>query len=383
MSNAIKFTPRSGKITLTITETNTHLNIQVSDTGKGVHPNDLPYIFERFYQSKQAEQKLYGGTGIGLALVNEFAALMEGKAYATSTLGEGSQFYFELPKKVVEPQTTIISTTVIKEEIELIESIGTDFTILVVEDNPDMRAFVSQLLQERYQTVLTAQNGAEGLEKLKEYGTKIHLIVSDVMMPEVDGIALLQTIKSTAAWRSIPVIMLTALAAERDKLKALTIGVDDYLTKPFSVSELLIRVQNLLYNYHQRLTIAKEEKGEPKIKAEQKQETTNSKIDKEWIAKIEEFIKESIAKEPVNVESLAKFVLLSKRQLTRKLKALIGLTPAKFIREVQLQMARKDLESGSFISVSEVAYNNGFDNPNNFSTMFKNHFGKTPSSYLK
>lgn len=383
LSNAIKFTPREGKITLTITETDKQLNIEVSDTGKGVHPNDLPYIFERFYQSKQADQNLYGGTGIGLALVQEFATLMQGKVYATSTLGTGSQFCFELSKKVVKSSKTVKpSTAVVQEDNELIDSIGRDFTILVVEDNPDMRAFVAQLLQERYKTVLTAQNGAEGLAKLKKYGTKIHLIVSDVMMPEVDGITMLKTIKSNSAWNGIPVIMLTALAAERDKLTALTIGVDDYLTKPFSVSELLVRVQNLLYNYHQRLAITKEEAAEADETALE-QTTSSSKIDKEWIAKIETFIQESIVKEAVNVDSLSKFVLLSKRQLTRKLKALTGLTPAKFIREVQLQMSRKDLESGNFISVSEVAYNNGFDNPNNFSTMFKNHFGKTPSSYLK
>ena len=200
LSNAIKFTPKGNKVLMHISETDTELKIKVSDTGKGVHPNDLPHIFERFYQSKQAEQKLYGGTGIGLALVNEFANLMGGRAYAESTLGVGSQFYFDLPKKPIQVNRIIAQATngTFQEEIEeaLISSIGTDFTILVVEDNEEMRNFVCQLLEPRYKKVLRAQNGAEGLDILERHGTDIQLIISDIMMPEVDGLTMLKEIKS-------------------------------------------------------------------------------------------------------------------------------------------------------------------------------------------
>jgi signal transduction histidine kinase/DNA-binding response OmpR family regulator len=386
LSNALKFTPSKGKISMSIVEEDDHILLKVIDTGKGVHPNDLPHIFERFYQSKQSDQKMYGGTGIGLALVSEFAELMGGKAYAESSLGVGSRFYFKFPKKKTEIIHQAESNKIIIAEDDPIESIGTDFTILVVEDNHDMRDFVAQLLQERYKKVLTAQNGAEGLAILELEGTNIDLILSDVMMPELDGLSLLQKIKSHPSWYKIPVIMLTALASERDKLDALVIGVDDYLSKPFSVAELLIRVQNLLYNYHQRRKWLSEEdktteeENEDQLAVDHSDNEVISETD--WLKATEEVIRSSIPSNVLDVNGLAKKMLLSPRQLSRKLKSLTGLTPAKFIREIQLQIARKELENGKAISIAEVAYNSGFDNPNNFSTTFKKRFGKPPSDYL-
>jgi signal transduction histidine kinase/CheY-like chemotaxis protein/ligand-binding sensor domain-containing protein len=375
LSNALKFTPKKGDITLQVVEMDHKLRIKVSDTGKGVHPDDLPHLFERFYQSKRAEQKLYGGTGIGLALVHEFALLMSAKTYVESTLGTGSHFYFELPKKVCEYVVPIISQ-IAPQEGELIHNIGTNFTILVVEDNRDMQEFIAQLLQQKYK-VLTAKNGLEGWNLLKEGKTAINLVVSDVMMPEMDGFTLLKHIKSNS---NIPVIMLTALAAERDKLTALTIGVDDYLTKPFSATELLIRVQNLLYNYAQRVEAQQEE---PFYAQDAVQDKTYSILDKEWIDNLEITVVESLKDKIINVEQMAASVFLSTRQLNRKIKAMTGLTPAKFIKEVQLQAAKIELDTGKVLSLKEVAFNNGFEFPTTFSTLFKKRFGLSPSSYLK
>lgn len=393
LSNAIKFTPKQGKVTLQVSETDTNLLITVSDTGKGIHPRDLPHIFERFYQSKQADQKLYGGTGIGLALVNEFAQLMGGKASVESILGTGSKFFFEIPKKEVSTERVFQMISDETEEQKAIDSIGTDFTILVVEDNEDMRNFISQLLQKKYKKVLLADNGAEGLKALETHGTEIDLIVSDVMMPHVDGLTMLKEIKNHPKWHRIPVVMLTALAAERDKLNALTIGVDDYLTKPFSVPELLIRIQNLLYNFHQRKEWQEQEQ---KISDEPNQHKTDKKTidnatpqnlvsqdDKIWIDKLKIFIEESLGNTALDAKSLAASVFLSPRQLNRKLKSITGLSPAKFIKEVQLQTARKTLENGAFISISEVAQNHGFEYQGTFSTLFKQRFGKSPREYLK
>jgi signal transduction histidine kinase/CheY-like chemotaxis protein len=389
LSNAIKFTPKGNRITLLISETEDQLNIKVSDTGKGVHPNDLPFIFERFYQSKQEDQKLYGGTGIGLALVNEFAELMGGKAYAESTLGVGSQFYFELPLKPVSVENFVSKSaiTIVNSEFEEepIDRIGTDFTILVVEDNEDMRNFICQLLESRYKKVLQAKNGAEGLEQLAKHGLDIRLVVSDVMMPEVDGLTMLKEIKRNKEWAGIPVVMLTALAAERDKLAALTIGVDDYLTKPFSVTELLARVQNLLYNYHQREEWQKSQEY-LQIESVDQIETVVPKTsgqDGKWVNEIEKFIKGSVSSGIPDVETVAVEFNLSIRQFNRKLKEITGLSTAKFIKEVQLQKARKELENGSSLSVKEVAFNNGFELPSTFSKLFKIRFGKSPSEYLK
>ncbi len=385
LSNAIKFTPQKGKVTLGVTETNSDLQIHVSDTGKGIHPKDLPHIFERFYQSKQADQKLYGGTGIGLALVNEFAQLMGGRSYAESKLGVGSNFYFELPKKVVAQEKLLVPQISELPSEEEVFSIGSDFTILIVEDNHDMREFIHQLLHKKYKQVLLAHNGAEGLEILKEHGTDIHLIVSDVMMPEVDGLTMLKAIKGNPEWRGIPVVMLTALAAERDKMTALTIGVDDYLTKPFSVPELLIRVQNLLFNYHQRL----DWQSSPEFLEQQSEthEKNDSKVEiiakeKEWVDELTSFVENALSESNLNVDSLATAFFLSSRQLNRKLKAITGLSPAKFIKEIRLQSARKKLEMGAAISVTEVAYDVGFENVSTFSSVFKNRFGKSPSTYL-
>ena len=389
ISNAIKFTPKGDKINIEISESSSHIHIKVSDTGKGVHPNDLPYIFERFYQSKQAEQKLYGGTGIGLALVNEYATLMNGKAYAESTVGVGSQFYFDLPKKVVSFNSNINNSTIVISKLDLeeepIDNIGTDFTILVVEDNEDMRNFVCQLLESRYKRVIQAKNGAEGLTQLKRYGLDIRLVVSDVMMPDVDGLSMLKEIKLHKEWSSIPVIMLTALAAESDKLAALTIGVDDYLTKPFSVTELMVRVQNLLYNYHQREEWHNSSERLPIdiIIESDDSNPHHTTQDNVWVRNIETFIADSMKSGIPDIDSIARNFHLSTRQFHRKLKEITGLSPGKFIKEVKLQMARKELENGTSMSVKEVALNHGFDLPSTFSKLFKARFGKSPSEYLK
>jgi DNA-binding response OmpR family regulator len=214
----------------------------------------------------------------------------------------------------------------------------------------------------------------------------IDLIVSDVMMPEMNGLEMLKQIKSHREWYKIPVIMLTALAAERDKLSALTIGVDDYLTKPFSVSELLVRAQNLLYNYQQRQQWASEEElsplDDPETKTISDEEEQLDETKQDWIIDLTAFIRDSFDKGGLDVDELANFVHLSKRQLTRKLKEATGLTPAKFIREVQLQTALKALEDGRAISVTEVAIRSGFENLATFSTLFKQRFGKSPSAYL-
>lgn len=383
LSNAIKFTPKGGPITLTISETDSRLLIEVSDTGVGVHPQDLPHVFERFYQSMRAEQKVYGGTGIGLALVSEFAALMGGKAYAESQPGQGSQFYFEWPINKVPAQQLLSEGNSEWIDEDLIYSIGTDFTLLVVEDNQDMREFICQVFVNRYR-VLQARNGAEGLALLQEHGTEIHLVLSDVMMPEVDGLSLLKQIKSHRDWAGIPVIMLTALATERDKLTALTIGVDDYLTKPFSVSELLARVQNLLYNYLQRRNWQNSpEYAAEKARLTAAEEPQHPAIDILWVQEREAQILESLSTGTFNVDQLAEASCLSKRQLTRKITALTGLSPGRFIREVQLQFARQKLEKGSSISVSEVAFEAGFEHLATFSKLFKKRFGKSPSEYFK
>jgi DNA-binding response OmpR family regulator len=269
----------------------------------------------------------------------------------------------------------------------MIEQIGYDFTIMVVEDNKDMRDFVCDLLQKRYKTVLSANNGADGLQMLSELGTQVNLIISDVMMPELDGLSMLHQIKSNPEWIGIPVIMLTALAEERDKLTALTIGVDDYLTKPFSVNELLIRVQNLLFNFHQRLqyralnTLIAEESYSEELTADNNFDEV--KYGHLWIKDVESIVRHSLKNQTIDVEELSAKLNISSRQLTRRITKVTGLTPSKFIRELQLQSALKEMEDGKVLSIKEVCYNNGFEQACTFSKLFKKRFGKKPIDYLK
>ena len=177
--------------------------------------------------------------------------------------------------------------------------------------------------------------------------------------------------------------MLTALASERDKLTALTIGVDDYLTKPFSITELLARVQNLLYNYHQRLAWLKSPEYLEGAQLNGHKTKVSSSIENTWITTLEAQLKKSFASGVPSVEHLAKLSNLSIRQFRRKVKEITGLSPARFIKEVQLQNARQELEDGVVLSIKEVAYNNGFELPSTFSKVFKSRFGKSPSEYLE
>lgn len=376
LSNAIKFTPSGGKIGLSLSEKEGSLEFKVQDTGQGIAEEELPHVFDRYFQAKNQDQ---GGTGIGLGLVRSIAQLMDGRTYAESRLGQGSSFYFEFPKKEVAAVEER-PAEVLVEEIPLapIYEMGTDFSILLVEDNVDMQQFVLGILEPRYKKIFVASNGAEGLRMLQAYGNEIDLIISDIMMPEMDGLTMLQEVKAHAEWKSIPMVMLTALAAERSKLRALTIGVDDYLIKPFSVAELEARVQNLLYHAHQRKAWLKDKEASSQ---ENEPELKLNVSDKAWIDKLEQLIMDSLNDQRLNVEELANQVNLSPRQLRRRLKSITGLSPIQFIKEVQLSAARNELEEGLVHSLADVAYKCGFAHQTTFSTEFKARFGKTPKEY--
>lgn len=398
MSNALKFTPKGGNILLRVEELEDRLKLTVRDDGKGIPPSDLPHVFERYFQTKEIQSKsTSGGTGIGLALVHDFAALMGGRVDVESILGQGATFHFEWRKMV----TGIAMLASHHERLDLdedypIDHLGTDFTVLVVEDNTDMRDYVVELLQHHFKVVMQSQNGAEALELLEQHGKGIDIIVSDVMMPEIDGFTLLKRVKAHPVWQQIPMILLTALAEDHDRLEALTLGVDDYLTKPFSSTELLVRTKNLLYNYHQRLLWQETEDGESDHDSEDSDgsldqpETKNSEsnpprireVDLRNLQKIQKHILDSIPEKIPDVNELADFAAISPRQLTRQIKRITGLTPGKFIREVQLQVAREQLEARSALSIKEVCYNAGFEQASTFSALFKKRFGISPSDYL-
>ena len=448
LSNAFKFTPAGGKIQVHVEDLAHSIHLEVRDTGSGIHPDDLPHIFDRFYQTDRPEAAAEGGTGIGLALCMEFSKLFNGKLWVESELDRGSAFFFEFPKtEVIKslPTETVLeiqaldqtdatavhtpepnpplSATPAKDENKA--------TLLIVEDNPDLREYLETLLAEKYH-ILTAENGRAALEMLslptllppdplkdesgfasgkkardgqptpkpdvprtlpphpfrderafaggkkglQGGGSSADLIISDIMMPVMDGFQLLEKLKNDDRWRHLPVIMLTARAEMSDKLKALRIGVDDYLVKPFEEEELLVRTENLLKNYEGRkefLTDNEAEKGQPTISEE----------DENWLKEYEKYVRERLTDDLLSIPTLATAFAMSESTLLRQLKRLTGLSSLKYLQELRLNEARLLLESRNYNSVAKVAVEVGYADIRTFSRNFKNRFGKLPSDYLK
>ncbi len=405
LSNALKFTDQGEEVLLKLEEQEQNIRIEIQDTGKGISPADLPHVFERFYQSKENNALIEGGTGIGLALCLEFAKLFKGRIWAASgpagdPLKKGSTFYFEFPKKEVEKTIDQIKHRGQDEQLAF-QEINTEFdikfrskvgtqnlsnkdlpTILVVEDNIDLREFLELILQTEYK-VLSAENGAEAWQIIQGNKT-IDLIVSDLMMPVMDGFQLLENLKSDPKLASIPVVMLTARVELQDKLKALRIGVDDYILKPFQKEELLVRIQNLQKNavarkVYQNETVLEVVGGEP----EEEPKFEQSSEDQDWLIQVEKQVRSNISNFEFNADFLAKKLFLSRRQLDRRLKVLTGLTTGEYIRETRLEEARNLIESRSFRSIKEVCFEVGIKSPFYFSKQYQKRFGISPTELLK
>ena len=404
LSNAIKFTPKGGKINIQLFDkqeknSNDELEnlivLSVEDNGQGVPKSDLKKVFDRFFQSKkdvELQDKSLKGSGIGLALSKEIAQLMKGNVRAESEIGKGSTFYFEMP--FVEELTFIDNEqwAIDNEDksgllnfqslVNVENTSNTNKpTILLVEDNTQLRNYIQLILQERY-NVITAENGKEALEAIKPSSKQtIQLILSDIMMPVMDGFELLDQLKSSDTFCHIPVVMLTARSNAKDKLKALRIGVDDYILKPFQEEELMARIDNLIVNAKNR--VVKEVATQAIIKKEQETSTTITAVDIEWLEQIEKRLKKEISNSKFNVESLSTEFNISRSKLQRRIKKMTGLTPVQYLRDIKLQAARELLENKQVQTINEVAYAVGFDTPAYFTKIFTKHFGKKPIEYLK
>lgn len=397
LANALKFTPVSGTILLEITESNRNIQIKVQDTGYGINPIDLPHIFDKYYQSKSPEAMLQGGTGVGLALSKELANLWKGTLTAESILGEGSTFYFLFPLKEshetveeIDDETDlsdIIPVNIISNES--VNKIAEDEkpSILLVEDNEDMQLFQQSILGTQY-NLLIAGNGQKALDILQT-NHKISLIISDVMMPVMDGFQLLEKLKNDESLRAIPVLMLTARAALEDKLAALKIGVDDYLTKPFEVEELLARAHNLITNYQQRqkfatLVATGETIKESEEPVEEKPMTIKmSEFDANWLSQFEQVVKKGALIADYSINDMTEAMNISRTVLFVKVKSLTGLSPNQYLQEVRLQIAREYLERGKYKTVKEVAYAVGFQKVSYFAEIFSKRFGVAPNQHAK
>lgn len=385
LSNAFKFTEPGGQIALRVQDEGETWLFQLQDSGQGIAPEDLPHIFERYYQSAQGPINKVG-TGIGLALSYQYVKLFEGEMWVESELGKGSLFQFRLPKKLSQSQTDASG------DMEV--SIGPAFEVgpsqqerseqphvLVVEDNADLRTYLSYILGKQFR-VRTAPHGGEALEYLATAPIPPDLVISDLMMPVVDGFQLLDKLRTTPRYSRIPVIMLTAKTNIHDKLTALRIGIDDYLVKPFIEEELLARVHNILRFHGQK-------EGDTITAFEDKQEhtltgsrMTKAKQDLDWLVQLEQAVAKRLGDFNLTADRVAKVMLVSRAQLFRKIKRLTGLTVSQYIQEMRFQQARKLLENQTHRSVKAVALNVGFKQVKHFSQRYKDRFGRLPSSYF-
>lgn len=382
ISNALKFTPTGGEVSVVVdsivqTDTKEHLlKIQVSDTGIGILEDEVDKIFERFYQTQNAQALGHSGSGIGLNLTREMVQLHGGEIQVQSKPGKGTVFIVLLPireEEVVENMTDLLNEVEAIDDEDMVEEIieKDKITVLVIEDNEDFRSFMKDTLSERY-NVIEAVDGEDGLEKV--FDKLPDLIVSDVMMPRLDGMQLCKKIKSDVRTSHIPLILLTARSADEDKIRGFEIGADDYITKPFNMDLLLLRIQNQV---DKRLAAQKNFRQNMAINPS---EVEISSLEEKLIKKAITLVEENISDAKFSVEDLSRELGMSRVYLYKKMLAITGKPPIEFIRIIRLKRAAQLLGT-SQLTVAEIAYQVGFNSPRYFSKYFKEEFGKLPSVY--
>lgn len=371
LSNAFKYTPAGGSVRLSVWKDGDICCFSVRDTGAGIDKKDLPHIFDRFYQ---ASGKPVAGTGIGLDLVNRLVGLHGGTISVESALGKGSVFSIRLPlDRDAYPAESLVRAPEMPsgDTASAQPSESRKETILVVEDDEDMRSFVVSMLSDSYR-VLQACDGRCGAELALE--ALPDLIISDVMMPVMDGLQMCRQLKEDIRTNHIPVIMLTAKDGELDGLRT---GAVDYIMKPFTPETLLLKIRNLLESVKARaIDISSAESISAKVS------TYKDETQKQFLEKILSIVTEHMDDATFDVDQLLKIMGVSRTQLHRKMTALTGKGISSFIRNVRLDKAREMLESGQY-TITEVLYSVGFSSPSYFSKMFKERFGILPSDMMK
>lgn len=384
ISNAFKFTPENGVIRVQMIATATHLNITVKDSGQGIPDHDLPFVFDRFYQSPSI--KSGEGLGVGLALTKELMDLHHAEVVVSNEYGAKFQLSFlkgkdhltadelanehEVTTSELTSKYHLNETSVPEPEINKKEEDRPH--VLIVEDNPDMQTFIGELLADQFK-VSSASNGKQGLEILKEVTPD--LIISDYMMPEMDGLQFATEVKQSGKLAFLPFIFLTARTDEEDKLDVLNLGVDDYLFKPFNPQELLVRVSNLLYARRSRQEYIEEEGVEA-------DEIEWKDFQSELQHNLDQYIDDHLHQE-ITSEQLTELTKFSERSLYRKVKSNTGLSLLGYVKEYRLRKALTMLEERQFVTVSEVAYAVGYKYLSHFTKNFKERFGKQPSEYFQ
>ena len=387
LSNAFKVTPTNGMVSIYINKSSNKINfplidpekllesieIIIEDTGSGIKKENINKIFDRFYQVTEFDKQYYGGTGIGLEVVRNFIELHKGKIEVSSKLNIGTQFKIQLPNgnKHLEIKNITVkynSNDNLQTKLTAFENSNNkskDKTLLIIDDNSELRSYLNNELDSNY-NILLAENGKIGFELANKHIPDI--IITDVMMPVMDGIELCEMIKNDLRTSHIPIMMITAKGMEVDKIKGIDSGADVYLQKPFNMNVLKSHLKQLIST--RKILFKKYLSG-----IDFSENTTS--LDQEFILNVLNYINKNISDNNLNVENLADELLLSRSKLYRKIKALTGLTANEFIRNVRLEKSKEILENSEF-SISEICYKVGFSSPSYFTKCFKLQYGVLP-----
>lgn len=381
LSNAFKFTPKNGTIRINLTEVENKIQVSVEDSGRGIKPENIPYLFTRFYTENTSS-----GTGIGLHLVKEYVDMHHGtivvdsipglKTVFTLTLLKGKEHFtdgyvIELPISPLAYDAAQLDDSVEKELL----SVRYPYTILITEDDEEVRAYLKEELQDNF-NILLAANGKEALEVLAT--EDVSLVLSDVMMPEMNGFELCRYVKTNLSTSHIPVVLLTALSDERQRYFGLSGGADEYIQKPFRINFVKLKMIRILEE-RKRLRdhlLEKLQKGKPLLTEPEKVKNMDDVFLNNFIKCIEEVYTDT----EYNVEKLSDTLGLSRGHLYRKIKELTGTTPVEFLRNYRLSKAAAMLKQKQY-TVSEIAYQTGFSSPAYFSKCFKQVYNVTPTEY--
>lgn len=387
LSNALKFTDQGGKVILHLNKIEvqqvSYLKIKVSDTGKGISNVDLPLIFDRFYQATDSSANRPVGTGIGLALTKEFVEMMGGRITVESQVGVGTDFLILLPIRQTAPSGSSMTrevksidaplgnkkSVVPKSEALTAKHPAEVPLVLIIEDNVDVITYIKGILAPYY-SLATAVNGAEGIKTAFEIIPD--LIISDVMMPQKDGVEVVATLKQDDRTSHIPMVLLTAKTRPEDKVKGLEAGADAYLIKPFNQEELLVRLRKLL-----EIRTRLQEKYSASMASKP---TPFSTKESTFLQKLQDLVFSRIDDTSLTVKDLEAAVNLGNMQLNRKLKALTNNTPSTFIRSIRLQKAQELLQTTD-LNISEIAYEVGFSDPGYFARIFSKKMGASPTEF--
>ena len=386
LSNAFKFTKAGGVVKVELSkcfiDSRRYAHIIVEDTGCGISKEEQAHVFERFYRAEQKQAATQIGSGIGLNIVYEYVKLHQGKISLESEEGKGSRFIVDIPtdlKHAMQQEAAQDNLFVSSPAADAVDGATEvqgakkiEKNVMVVEDNDDFRHFLHRELSHIYNKVLVAKDGMEGALKAEKENPD--LIVSDVMMPRMNGTDMCRRIKENIETSHIPVILLTAWSTDEGRTEGYKAGADAYIAKPFDMEVLLARISNLLEKQEKR-----KQDFSHSISLDPKT-VTDSTPDEAFLNEVIGHIEKNIDNSEYTIDSLAGDVVMSRMSFYRKMKSLTGQTPADFIRTVRLKTAAKLLKEGN-CNVSEACYRTGFASPQNFSKHFKEMFGVLPSQY--